>query len=87
MRLSPAVPWRDVMAGAIVLDHGIPRRVIDRSHFVPTGSIAFLLEGLDAPLVITDEFAREPCVQLVLLEPADAIATLAAAGLNPEVLD
>lgn len=87
MRLSPPVPWRDVPRGAVVLFGGVCRTVLANrpSTHAPGRERFLLLEGC-AP---SHAFSDGPygTVQLVLLDEADAITTLAAAGLNPEVLD
>lgn len=79
MRLSPPVPWRDVPRGAIVL-YGLPRRVLVNDPWQMQRTV--LLENMPAiyPRALDT-------VQLVLLDEADAIATLTEAGLNPEPLD
>jgi hypothetical protein len=77
MNLSPPIPWRDVPTGAVVLLDGVPRTVlVDPGHAGMAG-----VEGLPLFRPETDT------VQLVVLDDADAVATLAAAGLNPEPIE
>lgn len=82
MKLSAPIPWSLVPAGAVVLLPGddTPRTVItvtsDRY-----GSMA-LLEGAATPRS-APPWER---VQLVILDDTDAVAALAAAGLNPEII-
>lgn len=82
MNLSPPIPWRDVPRGAVVL-YGIPRRVLVKAPYLGAhGLRSVLLEGVP-PFVVNDDAG----VQLVLLDDADAVANLAAAGLNPEPIE
>jgi len=82
MNLSPPIPWRDVPIGAVVLLHGIPRRVLVNCTMLD-GAGSALLEGVPEMMI----FSPADTVQLVLLDDADAVATLAAAGLHPEPIE
>ena len=80
MKLSPPIPWSLVPDGAVVLWRGAPRRVLLSPG--PNGGVA-VLEGLNVPIYVLSG----SMTQLVELDEADAVATLSAAGLNPEIID
>jgi hypothetical protein len=77
MKLSAPIPWALVPVGAVVLAHdGVPRTVLVNT------SIVTMIEGLPPRFPTSRE-----TVQLVVLDEADAIATLTAADLNPEPIE
>jgi hypothetical protein len=81
MKLSAPIPWSLVPAGAVVL---LPDHTVRTVHAVLTDKLVpytVLMEGLPPRLV--DPNAT---VELVILDETDAVATLAAAGLNPEII-
>lgn len=75
MILSPPIPWRDVPAGAQVLIDGVPRTVIaiDRR-----GYPWFALTEGAGPMFIRPEVT----VQIVIMDEADAVTNLLAAGFT-----
>ena len=78
MNVSPPIPWRDVPVGAVVLYGGTPRTVV--ANWENCGICLVLLEGDPG-----SHYPRaDDTVQLVLLDDADAVANLAAAGLTIE---
>jgi len=81
MIIHPAKPWWTVVAGDVVLIGGTPHTIIGTSFGVEPIGTAYV-EGLP-PLHV----APYSYVQPVILEPSDAVATLAAAGLDPEIID
>lgn len=88
MILSPPIVWRFVPVGAVVLlaDGDIPRRVIMNESIHPGrpgDSRVVLIEGRSMPPTV----GGLSTVRLVALDDADAVATLRAAGLNPEIIE
>lgn len=79
MIVSPPISWSLVPSGAVVLWRGVPRRVLLGPG--PHGDAAWL-EGVDVPMYVP--FGS--MTQLVVIDEADAIANLTAAGLNPEII-
>lgn len=79
MNISPPIAWRDVPVGAVVLDAaGVPRAVVGRWENL--GTHLFLLEGDPASHYFA---ADDPSTtRLVLLDTADAVANLRAAGFE-----
>lgn len=77
MKRLGSLPWSQVQPGMVVLLEGVPRTVLiaDSWH-------TFMVEG--APPIYPEYGAM---AELVLLDDADAVATLAAAGLNPEIIE
>lgn len=75
------MPWSMVMPGMVVRWRDVDRMV---SHIIDTrsGCLAWL-EGLEMPVPATPD----QVAQVVTLGEADAVATLAAAGLNPEIIE
>lgn len=96
MNISPPIMWRDVPVGAVVLDHETPRAVLANdpiSQFDPVATMmrlspaeswrGVLLEGLDAPLIARADITTH----LVLLDTADAVASLRAAGFTADIVE
>lgn len=97
MNISPPIAWRDVPVGAVVLDHETPRTVLANSPINPAvinATIglnlspaeswrAVLLEGLGAPLIARADITTH----LVLLDTADAVANLRAAGFTVDIVE
>lgn len=91
MILSDPVPWSCVPVGAVVLDGDTPRAVLANGPMPPMGRDipewiyadlrTVLLEGARPK-----EVRQIDTVQLVMLDESDAMATLAAAGLTPEII-
>lgn len=81
MILSPPIPWALVPNGAVVLHLGVPRTVLVAPG--PHGGDGVWLEGSPIPWYV----APGTTVQLVLLDESDVVAALAAAGLNPEIIE
>lgn len=91
MIVSPPLSWGSVPVGAVALIDGVPRTVLAVRPVV-TGEhlprqltadlLTVLIEGIP-PRTVKDT----DLVQLAWLDDTDAIAALAAAGLNPEVID
>ncbi len=78
MQLSAPIPWSLVPIGAVVMLDGAPRTLLSKTP--GTGGVFTVLpEGLPGGNVLDRD-----TVQLVMLDDTDAVATLAAAGLNPE---
>lgn len=85
MIVHPATWWQYIAVGTVVLIDGVPRRVIANGPIHPTfphDERVVLLEGCPPPPGILGVHLVQP----VTLDDTDAMATLAAAGLNPEVL-
>jgi hypothetical protein len=83
VNVSPPVAWRDVPVGAVVLDDGTPRTVLHKAPSLGAhGLRTVLLEGR-TPFVINDGAE----VRMVALDDADALATLARAGLDPIIIE
>lgn len=85
MNLSPPIPWRDVPVGAVVLLDQ-PRTVLANTVDRHGLYCEVLIEGRAEPAHVEAD-GPNGLVQLVLLDDADAVATLAAAGLNPEPVE
>ena len=94
MNVSPPIAWRDVPVGAVVLDGGTPRTVLVNGPMPHAGVMALklspaeswravLLEGLGAPLVARTDITTH----LVLLDTADAVASLRAAGFTADIVE
>lgn len=86
MILSEPIPWHDVPVGAVVLLDGVPRTVLLNEPMYPSfpgDSRVVLVEGRIMP----PTNSGLATVQLVMLDESDAVAALAAAGLNHEIID
>lgn len=86
--VSPPIPWRDVPAGAQVLIDGVPQTFLFTR---PTVMGAHIPEWLYADLIdIYVEGCTPPrctvreidTVQIVIMDGADAVANLLAAGFT-----
>jgi len=86
MKLSQPIPWRDVPPGVVVLHFGKPALVVHRRNDPAYGTTHFMIEG-HPEWIVTAEAAVYLTTQLVQLDDTDAVATLAAAGLHPEIID
>jgi hypothetical protein len=76
MILSPPIPWSDVPAGAQVLIDGVPRTVLQNNPHRDWGR-RVLAEGLGP-----QTYVNGAAVQLVIMDEADAVANLLAAGFT-----
>lgn len=85
MIIHPPTMWQHVPVGAVVLIGGVPRRVIANGPMFPSRPDdwrVILVEGCAMPATLGLH-----TVSMVTLDDADAMATLAAAGLHPEVIN
>ena len=80
MILSDPIPWCFVPPGAVVMLDG-PRTVLLNAVQLDGTGLAFV-ESMAEPM----RYDHTQTVRLVMLDEGDALATLAAAGLNPEII-
>lgn len=81
MIISEPIPWSPVPPGAVVLlrDGDVPRLVLINAARLD-GAGWTLIEGVEG----MTPYCPGDLVRMVALDDHDAVATLAAAGLNPE---